>query len=376
MFSLESGWWWKLNVTNCLFVNAYMLGYLPVTGAGSATIEITPVDSIRFEVPFTDMDRHILFAHSAYYIDDWLVDWMHGGWDLPYKDDPDPVTKWRPDRRITSVGSPYSKQKYTDRLFDEIPYPRPMLDSTTLMYFDSTDSEGNKVYPYINRAALYSVEDLRNAVNPRLIVPPLNLEPLKYFLNQKWDVNLDTMWAYEPLIGHEALCWPLPENLAYANDTLKTAGMGGFPLGDLYNWWNPAVREGATDYYSAWLAQADEERAKIAQWLETGIHPDSVQNAVKHQPKTSGPSKFSLTQNYPNPFNPTTQIKYTVPYEARVSLKVYNTLGQEVANLVEGVKPAGEHIVTFDGKNLSGGIYFYTLKSEGINLTKKLVLIK
>ncbi|HQH55914.1 MAG TPA: T9SS type A sorting domain-containing protein, partial [Candidatus Marinimicrobia bacterium] len=87
-------------------------------------------------------------------------------------------------------------------------------------------------------------------------------------------------------------------------------------------------------------------------------------------------SKFSLAQNYPNPFNPTTQIKYTIPYDARVSLKVYNTLGQEVANLVDGTQSAGEHIVTFDSKNLAGGIYFYTLKSEGVNITKKLVLIK
>ena len=373
-FPLESGWWWKLNVTNCLFVNAWMMGYIPLMGAGSATISIEPADSIDFDIPFTDQDRHILFAHSAYYIDDWLVDWMHGGWELPFADDPDSVERWRPPSRITQVGSPYSRSLYKERAFNEIPYPRPMLDSTALMYFDSTDSEGKKVYPYINRAALYSVEDLRNAVNPRLIVPPLNLEPLKYFLNEKWGTNLDTMWAYEPLIGHEAQCWPLPENLAYANDTLKTAGMGGFPLGDLYNWWNPTVREGATDYYSAWLAQADDERAKIAQWLETGVHPDSVQNAIKSQ--TSSLSKFSLAQNYPNPFNPTTQIKYTVPYDARVSLKVYNTLGQEVANLVDGTQSAGEHIVTFDGKNLAGGIYFYTLKSEGVNITKKLVLIK
>jgi len=370
-FPLESGWWWKLNVTNCLFVNTWMMGYVPAQGVGSAVIEITPADSIRFEIPFTDQDRHILFAHSAYYLDDWLVDWMRGGWENNYDGE-----KWRPDPRIKTVGCPYSYEQYRQRLFDLIPYPRPMLDSTTLIYFDSTDSLGRKVYPLINRAATYDVEEMRNAINPRFIVPPLNLEPLKYFLNEKWSTNLDTMWAYEPLIGHEAECWPLPENLAYANDTLKTAGMGGFPLGDLYHWWNPAVREGATDYYSAWLAQADAERAKIAQWLETGIHPDSVLNAVKPQPKTSGPSKFSLAQNYPNPFNPITQIKYTVPYEARVSLKVYNTLGQEVANLVDGTQSAGEHIVTLDGGNLAAGIYFYTLKSEGVNITKKLVLIK
>ncbi|MCK4295611.1 MAG: T9SS type A sorting domain-containing protein [Candidatus Marinimicrobia bacterium] len=381
MFSLENGWWWKLNVNNCLFVNAYMMGFVPAGGIGSAILDITLKDSIEFVVPFaTDQDRHILFTHSAYYMDNWLVDWMRGGWELDYWDDPDSVKRWRPPSEINNVGNPYSKDLYKGRFFDEIPYPRPMMNDATLAFFDSTVydemiGDSVKFYPYINRAALYDVTDLREAVNPRLVKPPLNLEPLKYFLWQKWSTNLDSMWAYEVEAGYNQQ-WPLPENLAYANDTLLTAGMGGFPLGDLYHWWNPAVREGATDYYSAWLAQADDERAKIASWLETGVHPDSSATGVKELPGRGIPAEFTLHQNYPNPFNPTTQIKYSVPRNAKVSLKVYNIVGEEVAILVDGTLTAGNYVATLNGRDLSSGVYFYALKSEGVTITKKLVLIK
>lgn len=368
MFSLESGWWWRLNVNNSLFVNTYMTGYIPAQGVSSTPFTITPVGdpNFNFSVPFTDSDRHILFTHSAYYMDNWLVDWMRGGWENNFGG-----TKWRPDPRITSVGNPYSVAQYRARLFNAIPYPRPMLDSTSLVYFDST-AGGNKLYPYINRSALYDVTKLRDQIKPRFTTEPINSDPLKYFLWQKWDTNLDSMWAYNVQAGFEQK-WPLPENLAYANDTLKTAGMGGFPLGDLYHWWNPKVRQGATDYYSAWRAQSEAERNRITIWLETGKDPTT--SAVTHS-ETAVPADYALEQNYPNPFNPTTQIKYSIPRSGHVSLKVYNALGEEVVTLFAGVKQAGNYVATFDGAKLAGGVYVYTLKSESVTISKKLLLIK
>jgi hypothetical protein len=308
-------------------------------------------------------------------MENWLVDWMRGGWELDYWSDPDPIKRWRPPSRINEVANTYSKDLYKERAFDEIPYPRPMVDSTALVYFDSTLSDGTKLYPYINREALYDVTELRDAINPRFDTPLVdesNLDSLKYFLWQKWGTNKDAMWAYMPEAGFNQQ-WPLPENLTYANDTLKAAAMGGFPLGDLYHWWNPVVREGATDYYSAWLAQADEERATITRWLETGSRNVS---SVRRLPSTELPSNFTLSQNYPNPFNPVTQIKYTVPRTGHISLKVYNDLGQEVATLFDGIQQAGNYVAVFDGTKLAGGIYFYRLQAQDVSITKKLVLMK
>ena len=367
MFPLESGWWWKLNVNNCLFVNSWMMGYVPVSGVSGATVTIEPADSIAFAVPFKDEDRNILFTHSAYYLDTWLVDWMRGGWEKNASNTP-----WRPASRITSVGNPYSVALFKSRAFNEIPYPRPMLDSLALVYFDSTRADGSKLYPRINRAELHDVTDLREAINPRFVTPPINLEPLKYFLWQKWDANLDTMWAYDVDAGFQQL-WPLPENLAYANDTLKTAGMGGFPLGDLYHWWNPAIRAGSTDYYSAWLAQSETERARIATWLEIGVDPTT---GVQRIPGSAVPADYTLGQNYPNPFNPTTRIEYSLPIKSTVSLRVYNMLGQEVMTLVNGVQQAGTYAATVDGTRLTGGVYFYRLQADNVTITNKFVLMK
>jgi hypothetical protein len=88
-------------------------------------------------------------------------------------------------------------------------------------------------------------------------------------------------------------------------------------------------------------------------------------------------SDFILYQNYPNPFNPTTLIKYQLPATSNVSLKVFNLLGQEVADLYEGIRQQGNYEATFDGSKLAGGIYFYRLTtSSNFVHTKKLVLLK
>jgi len=88
------------------------------------------------------------------------------------------------------------------------------------------------------------------------------------------------------------------------------------------------------------------------------------------------PDRFSLFQNYPNPFNPTTIIKYFVPHKSFVKVAVYNIIGQKIVTLVNGVKSAGEHSITFNANRLPSGIYFYTLSSGSLTLTKRMVLIK
>jgi hypothetical protein len=91
--------------------------------------------------------------------------------------------------------------------------------------------------------------------------------------------------------------------------------------------------------------------------------------------------KFALANNYPNPFNPVTTIDFSVPKSAKVSLVVYNALGQKVRTLVDGSTPAGAHSVQWNGRNdsgqmLSSGIYFYTLTSDATAITKKMALVK
>jgi hypothetical protein len=88
------------------------------------------------------------------------------------------------------------------------------------------------------------------------------------------------------------------------------------------------------------------------------------------------PTSFSLEQNYPNPLNPTTVIQYNLPRSTSVSLKVYNTLGQEVRTLVNGNQPAGRHTVEFDARALASGVYLYKLEAGTFVATRKLLLLR
>ena len=85
---------------------------------------------------------------------------------------------------------------------------------------------------------------------------------------------------------------------------------------------------------------------------------------------------FYLSQNYPNPFNPSTRIQYQVSSNASVTLKIYDVLGNQVATLVDGYKPAGTYEVDFDANKLASGIYCYQLRSWNLVHWKKMVRIK
>ena len=88
------------------------------------------------------------------------------------------------------------------------------------------------------------------------------------------------------------------------------------------------------------------------------------------------PSAFRVEQNYPNPFNPSTTIRFSLPHMTRLSLKVYNTLGQEVATLAEGEFAAGTYSVQWNAVGFASGVYFYRLQAASMAETKKLVLLK
>ncbi len=88
------------------------------------------------------------------------------------------------------------------------------------------------------------------------------------------------------------------------------------------------------------------------------------------------PSAFSLKQNYPNPFNPSTTIEYNVPKSAYITIKVFNSAGQQVGVIEDGYEYAGNHTVSYDASRLPSGIYFYRMDTDGFSESKKMVLIK
>jgi hypothetical protein len=336
MFPLESGWWKRLAVTNCVFANTQMFGHIPALAGADpygGTIWIDSVSQFEHTVPFADQDRHILYANNSYYIETWL-------------------------RNLMSENPASEYYRLTGQL-DDIPAPQPMMNARTIHFFDGTDANGHKLFPLMNRSAYY------DSTNPHFNIPPSDTAKIKTFLYYRWYDSEDIDWAYAPELSQQRI-WPLTEDLAYTNPTLVNAGMNGFPLGDLYRWW--------PEDYARWELQRDAENARITQWLETGGDPGTVSVEVLHG--VGAPSSYALGQNYPNPFNPTTTIQFSIVDPQFTILKVYDILGCEVAVLVNKRMEPGSYEAKFNAAGLSSGVYLFRLTAGNYVQTKKMIVVK
>jgi hypothetical protein len=88
------------------------------------------------------------------------------------------------------------------------------------------------------------------------------------------------------------------------------------------------------------------------------------------------PTDYALYQNYPNPFNPVTKIKFSIPEQQRVSIKIFNQLGEEVTQLINSDYETGYHEIEFNAINLASGVYFYRIEAGSFSKVKKLMLLK
>jgi len=115
-----------------------------------------------------------------------------------------------------------------------------------------------------------------------------------------------------------------------------------------------------------YVADANNNAIRVISGIISGIEEN----------KPDAPSEFNLEQNYPNPFNPSTKIKFILPEENFVSLKIFDVLGNEITTLVNETKPAGEYVVDFNAADLVSGIYFYSIQAGSFLQTKKLMILK
>ncbi len=107
------------------------------------------------------------------------------------------------------------------------------------------------------------------------------------------------------------------------------------------------------------------------------IGPDNPGIGSNNDPETeSTPTEYSLNQNYPNPFNPFTMIKYDLPNDNFVTIKIYDMLGRELMSLVNEFKQAGSYSVTFDAANYPSGVYYYKINTGSFVQVRKMILIR
>jgi hypothetical protein len=154
----------------------------------------------------------------------------------------------------------------------------------------------------------------------------------------------------------------ISSTMKYNISTDQWEDVGGVPNADINDIEFALIETESTITSSLFAATTD------GVWrmdLATGVE-DEITN----------PDDFVLYQNYPNPFNPKTNIGFRIADFGFVSLKVYDLLGKEIATLVNEYKPAGGYEVEFNAGDLTSGVYFYTLNTEGFIQTKKLLLMK
>ncbi len=323
----------NISVTNNIFVNCNIQGYSPVLDVK----DVGEVDPDQLPMGFVNvLDDSAFQANGAsFYVDKNLV-----YWDPSLNDYVATLNANQVNGRTDWVSQMITMNSRSQSMFDDNA-TYPLLTEGTwvkdkLPNFKNTDVLFTDQLAKIKAWALLTVDTTYTIGLTSWRQP--NNDEATYFIYADW---------------------PIPIDLSYDDADLMTAGLNGFPLGDL-NWF--------PTQYQSWMAQEASELQQIHNTLY-GL------TAVKEMPGI--PVQYKLSQNYPNPFNPTTVINFTIPKAANVTLKVYNSLGQEIATLVNGYKDASNYKVDFDASNLSSGIYFYTLKvGNNFTQTKKMILLK
>lgn len=150
---------------------------------------------------------------------------------------------------------------------------------------------------------------------------------------------------------------------------------------------NPAVETGSYNYSNSANNSNDENliivyspriaNLYVQEWYKRYKVSGGTAVIGIEQISNEIPSSFSLSQNYPNPFNPVTSIKYSIPKNSHVLLKIYDVTGKNVQALVNEQQSAGTYKATVKALNMASGVYFYTLEADGIRIdTKKMILVK
>lgn len=195
-------------------------------------------------------------------------------------------------------------------------------------------------------------------------------------------LNANAAPVFTAEMPNQTVVYPAPVNFTYVatdldGDALTYAFNGEVPEGATINGttgefsWTPKFNQ--TAIYLIKVRVGDGHGGIAETVAEITVTEDTTVVGVED---FAVPTEYALEQNYPNPFNPTTIIRFGLPEQSNVTLKVYNLLGQEVATLLNTVKAAGWHEVNFNASSLSTGLYIYRIEATNFVSIKKMMLVK
>ena len=258
----------------------------------------------------------------------------------------------------------------TGTLGGSLPYNSKLNALVEFYQKDATTWDGKIVFSGLPDSAGYPLGPGlgQMAVNPKVgITKEGDIMLLQWSMpvvgsNSPW---LDVFQSYRTITGE----WSAPVNITNSpliNNTQHHLApvLGSATGGKITAYSYYAYRKGATGPFADSAAVTNIYVASNTYTVTDVKQEGAVVNS------------FELAQNYPNPFNPTTVIKYSVPSEGKVTLKVYDVLGKEVATLVNDVRTAGAYTASFDASKLASGMYIYTITAGNYSNSKKMMLLK
>ena len=210
----------------------------------------------------------------------------------------------------------------------------------------------------------------------------------EYFWIGSWSLLGRSLYTYGPDGETEELqqSW----NGSFWTDTQRytTTYSSGLPSEYLYQVWTGTMwvdqnRQLYESYDGQGRLLAEDTQFYVGVWQNTSRteYDYGTPTGIGDEMPSTLPNGVALQQNYPNPFNPSTEIAFSLPSKSAVRLQVIDILGRTVVELYDGEMPAGDHVVSWDGRSNSGdraasGVYFYRLSTEGGSLAKKMLLVK
>jgi uncharacterized protein (TIGR02145 family) len=227
-------------------------------------------------------------------------------------------------------------------------------DATRSYYFELNGSDGTIVGGPINNNVGGSIRCINDSSVSAL---PVELTTFNASIN-----NSDVILIWKTATEINSSLFELERRIVNANTWQKITSVlasGNSNLPNQYTYIDKNVNVGKY-YYRLKMIDLDGS-SKYSNILNIEVAP---------------PAKFELSNAYPNPWNPTTTIRYQVPVNILVTIKVFDALGREVSTLVNEVKPAGRYEITLSAKGFASGIYYYQMKAGLFIQSKKIILMK